>query len=241
MSVQGRAPPEKRLPRAIDPAPDYCWITGAVAHHGIPVTYRESSTMAGSSNQGSTTRGSAGLMTRARDPAFLRVEYQNSACTESVPGPAGLATAVIAISRCRRTWRSSTNARWRSGKQTNTVATMRVPCRCSRRLWPLAVSAMTAPPAFRRWRDFGVVCIAACHLPRARAALTESARRAEDGSLALSMALVRLAIIDRLDGDYGCARARLAAATRHQPAGDHLVTIVHRLEMANLARRGSIR
>jgi non-specific serine/threonine protein kinase len=90
----------------------------------------------------------------------------------------------------------------------------------------------------RHLRDVGVVCIAAGDFQRARSELTESIRIAQDGSMDMSLGLWRLAILDRLEGDYASARTRLGDARGHpdQSDGPFASVTIHRLALANLAR-----
>ena len=84
-------------------------------------------------------------------------------------------------------------------------------------------------------RDTGVTCIAAADFPRARTALTESAKLCPRGSFGEKMAAARLAILDRLEGKHELARERLLAlggGFEEVGAWDNLA----RLEHANQAR-----
>src|SRR5262249_18343044 len=90
----------------------------------------------------------------------------------------------------------------------------------------------------RLLRELGIVSISAGEFARARTLLTESARISDDGSPWRALALTRVAIIDRLEGDYASARMRLADALEQQGPFNSPVSwdTIHRLEMANLAR-----
>jgi non-specific serine/threonine protein kinase len=95
----------------------------------------------------------------------------------------------------------------------------------------------------RRRGDLGVSCIAAADFAGARAALTESAHLCPRGSLGERGAEARLAILDRLEGEYERARKRLLAVGRSFDEAGVSSTMwagtwahVVRLEHANQAR-----
>jgi non-specific serine/threonine protein kinase len=90
-----------------------------------------------------------------------------------------------------------------------------------------------------RLRDIGVISIAAGDLPKARAALSESADLARDVGPFVHPALLRLAIVDRLEGNNAAARARLdeVSQLRGPQFGFALPRdALFQLEEANLAR-----
>jgi non-specific serine/threonine protein kinase len=84
-------------------------------------------------------------------------------------------------------------------------------------------------------RDLGVTCIAAADFVRARTALSESANLAPRGSFAETAALLRLVILDRLEGDHKHARERLLAIG-HDLEEAPLWFMLMRPEYANQAR-----
>jgi predicted ATPase/transcriptional regulator with XRE-family HTH domain len=84
-------------------------------------------------------------------------------------------------------------------------------------------------------RDLAVSCMAAADFAGARAALTESTPLCPRGSLGARLAELRLAILDRLEGEHDRAHERLLAAGTSFGEAGTWATIV-RLEHANQAR-----
>jgi tetratricopeptide (TPR) repeat protein len=99
------------------------------------------------------------------------------------------------------------------------------------------------PMVVQYTRDLGLVAMAAGQFGRARAALEESVRlaRVTGAALPVGAALLRLAILDRLEGNLAGARAHLdeARQARRPERNDALMFTIWelvRVEEANIAR-----
>ena len=84
-------------------------------------------------------------------------------------------------------------------------------------------------------RDLGVLSIAAGDLVLGRSA-TEESERVSAGLGVYALNPLRLAIVDRLEGDFAGCRARLAELTTRFPDPSSFAAIQTRAELANLTR-----